>query len=171
MKKSFLRGAFNRILHAIARQAPGAQSLRPFLHRLRGVTIKDGVFIGDDVYIDNEYPECVEIHENVAVSMRAMLIAHTRGPGRIIVEKNSFLGPNSVLCCYAGRVVRVGEGAVVAAGAVITRSVPARTLVAPPPSRPVARLNVPLGLTTQIEDFLAGMEPISRPLGAREKAK
>ncbi|PYJ79779.1 MAG: hypothetical protein DME22_24960 [Verrucomicrobia bacterium] len=59
----------------------------------------------------------------------------------------------------------------VAAGAVITRSVPARTLVAPPPSRPVARLNVPLGLTTQIEDFLAGMEPISRPLGAREKAK
>ena len=67
--------------------------------------------------------------------------------------------------------VAVAFPAVVAAGAVITRSVPARTLVAPPPSRPVARLNVPLTLTTPIDDFLAGIEPINRPLGAREKGK
>src|SRR5256886_15995561 len=98
-----------------------------------------------------------------------MLIGHTRGPSLIIVEKNSFLGPNSVLCCYAGRVVRVGEGAVVAAGAVITRSGPARALVAPPPSRPVARLNVPPGLTTPIGGFLAGLGPISRPLRSEER--
>ena len=170
MSKSPLRRAFNRVLHLIARQIPGSGSVRPFLHRLRGVAIGKGVFIGDDVYVDNEYPECIEIHDGASISMRALLIAHTRGPGRIILEKDSFIGPNAVVCCYAGRVIRIGEGSVVAAGAVITRSVPARTLVAPPPSRPVAKLTHPLNRATGIEDFLAGMIPIRRPAG-KQSAK
>ena len=162
MAKSVIRRAFNRVLHAIARQVPGSSSLRPLLHRWRGVKMGNNIFIGDDVYVDNEYPECIEMHDGVSVSMRALLIAHTRGPGKIILEKDSFIGPNAVVCCYAGRVIRIGEGAVVAAGAVVTRSVPARTLVAPPPSRPVAKLTRPLSVNTSIEDFLAGMVPIRR---------
>jgi acetyltransferase-like isoleucine patch superfamily enzyme len=153
----------------MARFAPGSQSLRPFLHRLRGVTVKRGVFIGDDVYIDNEYPECVEIHENASISIRAVIIAHTRGSGRIILEKNSFVGPNVVLCCSAGRTIRIGEGAVVAPGAVVTHSVPARTMVVASPSRPVARVKVPLTNQTSIDDFLSGIEPIKRPSPEREK--
>jgi len=152
----------------MARMAPGSQSLRPFLHRLRGVSVGKNVFIGDDVYVDNEYPECVEIQDNVSISMRALLIAHTRGPGRIVLEKDSFVGPNAVVCCYAGREIRIGAGAVVAAGAVVTRSVPPRTLVAPPPSRAVARLQKPLTVETTIDEFLAGMIPIPRP-GAKAK--
>lgn len=162
-KKSVLRRSLNRFLHLLARFAPGSESLRPFLHRLRGVTIKDGVFIGDDVYIENEYPECVEIHENASISMRTLIIAHTRGSGRIILEKDSFVGPNVVLCCSAGRTIRIGEGAVVAAGSVVTHSVPARTMVAPPPSRAVARLKVPFTLQSSMDDFLTGMELIKRP--------
>ena len=169
MAKSFFRRACNRVLHSIARQVPGSHSLRPFLHRLRGVTMGKGVFIGDDVYIDNEYPECVEVRENVSISMRALLIAHTRGPGRIILEKDSFVGPNAVICCYAGRVIRIGEGAVVAAGAIVTRSVPAKTLFAPPSSRAVAKLARPLTLGTSIEDFLAGMSPIRSAFSNRDK--
>ena len=46
----------------MARFLPGSTSLRPFLHKLRGVRIQGDVFIGDDVYIENEYPECIEIH-------------------------------------------------------------------------------------------------------------
>lgn len=169
MAKSFLRRASNRILQLVARLAPGSQSLRPFLHRLRGVSIGNGVFIGDDVYLDNEYPECVEIHDNVSISIRAILIAHTRGPGRIVLERDSFVGPNAVLCCYAGREIRIGAGAVVSAGAIVTRSVPAQTLVAPPPSRAVARLQKPLTSQTSIDEFLAGMVPIPRPGTKRRK--
>ena len=164
MKKSFLRRIFNRVLHLVARQAPGAQSFRPFLHRLRGVIVRPGVFIGDEVYLDNEYPECVELHENASVSMRAILVAHTRGTGRIIVERDAFIGPNVVICAHAGQTIKIGEGAVIAAGAVVTRSVPAHLLVAPPPSRPVARAQRPLTTQTSMEDFLAGLTPIkSRP--------
>lgn len=171
MQKSALRRIFNRVLHSIARQAPGSGTVRPYLHRLRGVSIGKGVFIGDDVYVDNEYPECIEIHDGVAISMRALLIAHTRGPGKIILEKDSFIGPNVVVCCYAGRVIRIGEGAVVAAGAVVTRSVPPKTLVAPAPTTPVAKLLRPLTLNTSIDDFLAGMVPIRRPTKNRDSER
>jgi acetyltransferase-like isoleucine patch superfamily enzyme len=169
MAKSILRRAFNRLLHTLARSAPGSSTLRPFLHRLRGVKIGRGVFIGEDVYLDNEYPECIELHDRATISMRALLIAHTRGPGKVILEADSFVGPNAIVTCYAGRTLRIGEGAVVAAGAVVTRSVPARTLVAPAPSRAVAKLARPLNLATGIDDFLAGMTPVRRPSDGRGK--
>jgi len=51
MKERILRGSINRILHLLARFGPGATTLRPFLHKLRGVKIHGKVFIGDDVYL------------------------------------------------------------------------------------------------------------------------
>ena len=68
----------------MARFLPGATTLRPFLHKLRGVKIYGKVFIGDDVYIENEHPECVEIHEGVQIVLRTNIIAHFRGTGKII---------------------------------------------------------------------------------------
>ncbi len=76
-----------RILHSLARILPGATSVRPFLHRLRGVRIGKNVFIGDEVYLENEYPERVEIQDGVRISVRATILAHTLGPGNVIIEK------------------------------------------------------------------------------------
>lgn len=147
----------------LARIAPGAESLRPWLHRRRGVKISGSVFIGEDVLIETEYPECVEIHDKVSISMRATIIAHTRGAGKVILEKNCFIGPNTVICCSVGKVLRVGEGAVVSAGSVITRSVPARTLVAPPPTRAVATLEVPFTNDVSMDQFLSGIRLLGGP--------
>ena len=97
MKKSVVRRVFNRILGVLARFAPGATSLRPFLHRLRGVRITGRVFIGDDVYVENEYPECIELHDGAQICLRSILIAHTRGSGRIVIGKDAFVGTNCVL--------------------------------------------------------------------------
>jgi len=162
IRKSLYRRVSNRILHWIARQVPGATSLRPFLHRLRGVRIRGSVFIGDEVYLDNEYPECVELHDNVAISMRVTIVAHTRGPGRVILEKDAFIGPNSVICCRDGQVIRIGQGAVIGTGSVITRNVPPHTMVAPSPTRPVARVLTPLTEKTSMDDFLAGLMPLGK---------
>lgn len=147
-------------MHWIARQVPGSTSVRPWLHRLRGVSIKRPVFIGDDVYIDNEYPECVELHENVSISMRVTIVAHTRGPGKVILEKDSFVGPGSIICTSVGRVIRIGEGAVISAGSVITKSVPPGIMVAPAPSRPVAEVQVPFTDRVTMKEFLGGMKPL-----------
>jgi acetyltransferase-like isoleucine patch superfamily enzyme len=158
MRKSVFRRALNRFLALAARVFPGAEGLRPFLHRLRGVKIMGRAFIGDDVMIETEYPECVEIHDHVSISMRATIVAHTRGTGKVILEKDCFVGPHAIIICPVNRTLKVGEGAVIGAGSVITRSVPARQFIAPPPSRSIATLQVPFTEDVSMEEFLAGMK-------------
>lgn len=143
-----------------ARFSPGSTTLRPLLHRLRGVKIGRSVFIGDDVYLDNEYPESIEIQDGVQISIRAVIVAHTRGPGRVIIEKEAFVGPHAVIACSAGRLVKIGQGAVIGPGCVVTKSVPARLYFAPPAIKPVARVEVPLTTAESIESFQAGLLPL-----------
>ena len=166
MSKSLLRRATNRVLHFIARFCPGATTLRPALHRFRGVNIGRNVFIGEDVYLDNEWPERIEIQDNVQISMRSIVIAHTRGPGRVIIEKEAFIGPNCVLVSGAERVLRIGTGAVVGAGSVITKSLPPHLYAAPPAVEVLARVRVPLPRAETMEEFWAGLEPVVRPQAA-----
>jgi len=116
------------------------------------------VFIGDDVYIDNEYPEAIEIGDNVQISIRTIIIAHTRGPGKVIIGKEAFIGPNSVLVCGAGRVLKIGEGAVIGAGSIVTRSVPPKIYVAPAGPQPLARVHIPLPVAATMEEFWSGLE-------------
>lgn len=162
MKKTLVRRVINRFFHLLARNCPGATTLRPWLHRARGVAIGNRVFIGDGVYLDNEYPDYIEIQEDVQISMRAIIVAHTRGPGHVIIEKAAFVGPNSVIVCGAGRVVKIGEGAVIGAGSIITKSVPPRLYVAPPSPQPLARVGVPLPLVQSMAEFWAGLTPLDR---------
>ncbi|MBM4207640.1 MAG: acyltransferase [Gammaproteobacteria bacterium] len=162
VKKPLLRRVCNRLFQLLARFSPGATTLRPFLHRLRGVAIGRDVFIGDDVYIDNEYPEAIEIGENVQISIRSIIIAHTRGPGKVIIGKEAFIGPNSVLVCGAGRVLKIGEGAVIGAGSVITRSVPPKLYVAPPAPQPLARVRVPLPVAKSMQEFWSGLDMLDK---------
>lgn len=158
--KSFFRRCFNRVLHFVARHGPGATSLRPFLHRLRGVQIGKGVFIADEVYLENEYPEAVEIQDGVQISVRAIIIAHTRGPGRVVIEKDAYVGPNTVIASAGGRTLRIGEGAVIGAGVVVGSNVAPQMFVPSQPAKVVARALVPLSKAATIEEFIRGLAPI-----------
>jgi acetyltransferase-like isoleucine patch superfamily enzyme len=162
MKKSAARRVWNRILGMLARFAPGATSLRPFLHKLRGVQITGRVFIGDDVYLENEYPECIEIHDGAQICLRSILIAHTRGTGRIVVGKNTFLGANCVVTTAPGKTLTIGDGAVITTSSVITSAVPAHTLFANERAKACATVTVPFTLETSYAKFLAGLKPLKR---------
>jgi carbonic anhydrase/acetyltransferase-like protein (isoleucine patch superfamily) len=131
---------------------------------MRGVRIGTGVFIGDEVYLENEYPESVEIQDGVQISVRATLIAHTRGPGRIILEKDAFIGPHAVILASRGRTVRIGEGAVIGAGCVVTRDVRPRTFIAGEFGRAVGEVRIPLAKAASVEDFIKGLVPIKSRL-------
>ena len=115
--------------------------------------------------MDNEYPESIEIHDNVQISIRAIIIAHTRGSGRVIIEKEAFVGANSVIACSADRLIRIGERAVIGPGAIITKSVPAGLYVVSAPPQCVARVEVPLTTTDSIESFRAGLRPLPESPG------
>jgi acetyltransferase-like isoleucine patch superfamily enzyme len=161
-RKSHLREVSNRLLHLLARFSPGATTVRPFLHRLRGVKIHRGIFISDEVYIENEYPECVEIEDDVQLGIRVIIMAHTRGPGHVLIGKAAYIGPNSVILGHPGRTLTLGEGCVVAAASVVTTNLPAYTLARGNPAVPVATVTVPLTLADDYDDFIAGLRPLKK---------
>lgn len=162
MNKSLFKRCLNRVLHLIARASPGATSLRPMLHRARGVKIGPGVFIGDDVYIDAEYPELVEIQAGAAISMRSTIVAHNKGPGSVVIEREAFIGPHVVVLSSDGKGLRIGEGAVVGAGCVVSRNVPARTIIVAAPTQVAGHATVSLATCDTIEQFWSGLRPPAR---------
>lgn len=159
MREKKIAGGFNRLLQILARFSPGATTLRVWLHRRRGVRIGKGVWIGYDAIIETSYPYLVEIQDDAVVGIRATIIAHFRESRGVVIEKGAFLGPGVIVMPN----VRVGQGAVVTAGSVVTVSVAAMTLVQGNPARPVANLGVMLDSHTSLKQFLK----CSRPLGRR----
>jgi acetyltransferase-like isoleucine patch superfamily enzyme len=161
-----LLGVRNRVLQAVAQQAPGATTLRVRLHRLRGVSIGDGTFIGADALIETSYPHLVVIGTNVAIGIRSIIIAHFRGPTpnapTVRIEDDAFVGPGVIILPN----VTIGHGAVVAAGSVVTKSIGPLTMVQGNPAQPVGRCGVPLGMKTPVEEFLRKLRPIERRGGS-----
>ena len=160
MKKGWLRRASNRILHLVAQFGPGATSVRPFIHKLRGVKIYGDVFIGDEVYIENEYPENVEIHDQAQIVIRSVIVTHFRGEGKVIVGPKVWIGAGCIIAASAGQTLTLGEGAVIAAGAVVTKDVAPFTMVGGIPAKAIRKVTVPMTLNTKLEDFKNGLRPL-----------
>jgi acetyltransferase-like isoleucine patch superfamily enzyme len=154
-----LSGLRNRLFQLVALFAPGAESLRPMLHRWRGVNVGRGTFIGMSTIIETSYPQLVWIGDHVDLGMRVTIIAHQLGEADrhgVRIEDEAFIGPGSMILPN----VTVGAGAVVNAGSVVTRSVPALTMVQGNPAKPVARCARPLTRDVPVREFYKGLRPI-----------
>ena len=131
-----LRTSLNWFFHILARVLPGCVTLRPFLHKLRGVQIHGSVFIGDEVYLENKYPHAIEIHDQAAINIRCTLVAHDRGGvGRIIIGPRARIASCATVIASPDQVLTIGEGAFVAAGALVKKNVPPFTLVGGVPAK------------------------------------
>lgn len=156
---------FGRLLHKLAFIAPGGGSLRPWLHRVRGTQIGKHVWISQLVYIDELHPRDVEIGDNCTIGYRSSIFTHfywgRRRPtsnGRVVIEKNVFIGPHCVILPN----VRIGEGAVIRAGTVVSRNVPPHAIWGLPPAELVGIATVPLTQKHTYEEFTRGMRPAPR---------
>jgi len=162
----------NRVLQVVALYAPGGDSIRPVLHRARGVRIGEGTWIGVGALIDPGFPHRVEIGNRVSVGIRCTIVAHFEYRGRdrrtglpvtdevsVRIEDDVFIGAGAVIL----EGVTIGYGAVVTAGSVVHRSVPPLTMVQGNPARPIAHCGMPLGLHTPLNDFFRQLRPIRRP--------
>jgi acetyltransferase-like isoleucine patch superfamily enzyme len=158
--KFAVRRVSNRILHLLCRFGPGGFTIRPFLHRLRGVSIGKKVWIGDDVYLDNDFPHCIEIQDGAMIELRTIILAHTHGEGRVVVEKNAFIGAGSVIVTAANRTLVIGEGSVIMASSMVNRSVAPYTLYGSDCARPLARITKPFTGTTSYEEFITSLQPL-----------
>jgi acetyltransferase-like isoleucine patch superfamily enzyme len=157
---------FGRLLAKLALIAPGGYTLRPMLHRLRGVQIGKNAWISQFVYIDEAHPNNVIIRDNVTIGIRCTIFAHFysghyslgKKVGKVVIEDNVYIGPH----CVIFHDVVIGEGSVIAAGSVVTKSVPAGVLYGPPPSRSLARVTRPLvkGRDMNYERFMLGLRKL-----------
>jgi UDP-2-acetamido-3-amino-2,3-dideoxy-glucuronate N-acetyltransferase len=92
-----------------------------------GVTIEDEVFIGHGVMFTNDvYPRATN-SDGSAQSEADWKVVETR------VCKRASIGSNATILCG----ITIGEGALVGAGAVVTKDVPPYTIVAGVPARVV----------------------------------
>ena len=89
-----------------------------------GVEIEDHVFIGHGVtFINDRYPRAVT-PDGQLQGAKDWAVVPTR------VRRGASIGSGSTILCG----VDIGEGAIVGAGSVVTRDVPARTIVAGNPA-------------------------------------
>ncbi len=140
MEESKIRGIKNRLFQYLARILPGARSLRVKLHRARGVHIGKDVWVGYDVILDTSRPDLITIKDRALLSVRVTVIAHFKETQGVKIEEDVFVGPGAIILPN----VVIGRGAVVAAGSVVTKSVPPMTLVQGNPAVAIAKCGVPL---------------------------
>jgi len=153
-----------RILRRAAYEIPGGNSLRPALHRLRGVKIGKNVWISQYVYIDEIHPEVITIEDNCTIGLKTTIIAHlywgqrrdSASAGPVHIEEDVFIGPNCVILPN----VRIGKGSVIQAGTVVSKNVPPNTLWGPPKAGPIARVTVPLTSHNEVKSFTRGLKPL-----------
>jgi maltose O-acetyltransferase len=135
---------------------------------MRGVTIGNGCFIGTDVVIETAFPFLVKVGHGSVIGLRTTIVAHFDGDvaangvprqPTVVIGENVFIGPATVIMPN----VRIGAGSVVAAGSVVTRSVPPRRMVQGNPARVVGTCAHPLTPHTSTWRFLQGITSESSP--------
>jgi acetyltransferase-like isoleucine patch superfamily enzyme len=128
-------------LRRIRKVVVGARRL--YLRKFWGMDIHPTVQISLRAGLDKTYPQGVHVAEHVYLAFNSTILCHdfTRGIYRDTrIERNCFIGAGSMI--MPG--VTVGEGSIVAAGAIVTKDVPPHSIVGGNPAT-VIRSDIKVG--------------------------
>lgn len=123
------------------------RKLRPFILRRMGCKVGKGCFMGDYVRIDTSHPGMITIEDNVSIASGSRLLCHQRDFSDfcvgddymklgyvvkpIVLKKGCLVGMES----FVMPGVTIGEGAIVGAGSLVTKDIPAWTIAAGRPAK------------------------------------
>ena len=123
------------------------RKLRPRLMRKMGCHVGEGCFIGDHVRIDQGHADMITLEDGVSVASGTRLLCHQRDfkdyfvgsdynklgyiVKPIVLKKGCLVGMES----FVMPGVTVGEGAIVGAGSLVTKDIPAWTIAAGRPAK------------------------------------
>lgn len=123
---------------------PG-HGIRPFFVRLAGVKVQNPskTFIGKNVRFDGVHPELILIEEGVRITAGSSVLTHFLNPetgryidGSVILKKGVFCGINTIIT----KPVTIGEGAIIGAGSIVTKSIPEYEVWAGNPARFIKKI-------------------------------
>jgi acetyltransferase-like isoleucine patch superfamily enzyme len=120
--------------------------LRIFFHKLCGVRIGQGAYVGNFVLMDGQYPEYIIIEDEASIAPFTMILAHSgaspfhqrfnlyhKGPQRVHIKRGAWIAAGAIILPN----VVIGEGAIVAAGSVVTSDIPDYAVVAGIPAKQI----------------------------------
>lgn len=142
-----------KLFKLVAKHLPGF-GLRIRLLRMCGYVIGDQVYVGEDIIIvddfgDTQFNLC--IGDRASISPRVTFVLHTQPnesriapyvnshKGSITIERDAWIGTGAVILPN----VTIGEGAVVGANSVVTKSVAPYTVVGGVPAHEIKEVDVP----------------------------
>ena len=136
----------NWCLERLASSCP-VPSWRTQLHRLRGVRLGKGVYVGYDVIFDRIHPDQITVGDYAEIGDRTIISAHSRGtlPLRdkyprsvqpVRIGQGVWIAPH----CTIIQGVEIGDRSVIGTGAVVTKSIPPGCLAVGVPARVVKKL-------------------------------
>ena len=128
------------------------RKLRPALLRKMGCKVGKNVFVGDNVRIDLSHADMITIDDHAHIASGVRLLCHQRNMSNYCVGddyaklgyiikpihlcKGSLVGMESFI--MPG--VTIGEGAIVGAGSLVTKDVPAWTIATGRPAKVVKEI-------------------------------
>lgn len=129
------------------------RKLRPFILRRMGCKVGNGCFVGDYVRIDTSHPDMITIEDNVSIASGSRLLCHQRDFSDycvgddymklgyvvkpIVLKKGCLVGMES----FVMPGVTIGEGAIVGAGSLVTKNIPAWTIAAGRPAKVLKQIS------------------------------
>jgi len=131
----YLRHILRTLLLKVLSEDP-----RPRLRRL-GAIIGNGVFIGENVYIDEQFAQLLTIEDGAVISTGTSILLHDSAYNnvcgapikveRVHISKNVYVGVNCTILCG----VTIGTETIVGAGSVVTRNIPSKCVAAGNPAK------------------------------------
>ena len=128
------------------------RKVRPWVLRKIGCKVGKDVFVGDSVKIDSGHSDLITIEDGVSIAGGTRLLCHQRDFSNycvgdeylalgyvlkpIVLKKGCLVGMES----FVMPGVTIGEGAVIGAGALVTKDVPAWTIATGRPAKVVKEI-------------------------------
>lgn len=128
------------------------RKIRPAVLRKIGCTVGKDVFIGSQIWVDAGHADMITIEDHAHVDARCVLLCHKRElsdyyvgddyaklpykKAPIHIGRGCSIGTDSIL--MPG--VSIGEGAVVGAGSLVTKDIPAWTIAVGRPAKVVKEI-------------------------------
>ena len=157
MSKSALKHIRNAFLlkycmYSVILSPLNYRKIRPVFWRWMGAKVGKDCFIGYEVWVDMTNTELVEMEDHVHVANRCLLLCHQRDldnycigddyaklgyhKKKIVLKKGCLIGMNSMV--MPG--VTIGEGAIIGAGSLVTKDIPAWTIATGRPAKVVKQI-------------------------------